>query len=222
MEELLQIIQRVAERSTQRIHTSELGIVTAVFSHADEGDNDNYQCSVQLRNYHLPDGSPFELRKVPVATPYLGLACIPNVGDLVVLSFIGGDINAPIIMGRVYNDEDRPPANNPKEFLLQHSIAEGGSLLLDSEGKIILTSKNGENTITLEDEQIAISNEKFSLVIDLAGEKISLSSNKDLSLIAETGKLTIQANAIELKSDSTLDLQASGAIKIKGSTIDLN
>ncbi|MCA0350521.1 MAG: phage baseplate assembly protein V [Chloroflexi bacterium] len=222
MEELLQIIQRVAERSTQRIHTSELGVVTAVFSHADEGDNDNYQCSVQLRNYQLPDGGPFELRKVPVATPYLGLACIPNVGDLVVLSFIGGDINAPIIMGRVYNDEDRPPANNPKEFLLQHSIAEGGSLLLDSEGKIILTSKNGENTITLEDEKIAISNEKFSLVIDLAGEKISLSSNKDLSLIAETGKLTVQANAIELKSDSTLDLQASGAIKIKGSTIDLN
>lgn len=31
MEELLQIIQRVAERSTQRIHTSELGVVTAVF-----------------------------------------------------------------------------------------------------------------------------------------------------------------------------------------------
>jgi uncharacterized protein involved in type VI secretion and phage assembly len=46
------------------------------------------------------------------------LANIPNVGDLVVVAFVGGHINAPIILGRLYNDEDLPPKNDVGQLIL--------------------------------------------------------------------------------------------------------
>lgn len=230
MEGIIGVMKRVAELESRRIHTTEMGIVTAVFPHSDDADKDNYQCSVKLKNKKLPDGNDFELRKVPVATPYMGLACIPNVGDLVIVNFIGGDINAPVIIGRLYNDEDRPPVNMEKEFLVRHSIKEGGSIKLDEEGKIILTSKNEKNTITLEDEKISVVNEKFSLVIDISGEKISITSDKDLELAAKNGKCSIDAdeiiikslNAMTIESGDKLQLKSTAAMTLKGSTIDLN
>lgn len=230
MEGFVAVMKRVAENEVRRIHTTELGIVTAVFPHADEGDTDNYQCSVKLKNKKLPDGKDFELRQVPVATQHMGLANIPNVNDLVLVSFIGGDINAPVIIGRLYNDEDRSPVNREKEFLLQQSATEGGSIMLDEQGKIIITSKNKKNIFTLEDEKISVESEKFSLVIDISGEKISISSDKDLELSAKNGKFLIDANELEVKTakdmkieaGSGLNLKASGAMKLEGGTIDLN
>ena len=214
MESIVGVMKKVAQQEAQRIHTTELGVVTAVFPHADDGDKDNYQCSVRLKNRKQPDGADFELRQVPVATPYIGLAAIPNVGDLVLISFIGGDINAPVIIGRLYNDEDRPPANKSKEFLLQHTIKEGGSIKLDEDGRIIVTSKNQKNVLTVEDDKMSVVNEKFSLVIDVSGEKISIASDKDLELTAPKGKFTVSANEVEIT--------ASAAMKLKGATIDLN
>jgi uncharacterized protein involved in type VI secretion and phage assembly len=219
MESIVGVMKKVAEQEAQRIHTTELGVVTAVFPHADKGDKDNYQCSVKLKNKKQPDGSDFELRKVPVATPYLGLAAIPNVGDLVLVSFIGGDINAPVIMGRLYNDEDRPPANKAKEFLLQHDIQEGGSIKLDEEGKIIITSKDTKNVFTLENEKISVVNEKFSLVIDISGEKISILSDKDLEMSAKNGKFSVSANEVEIKSQKDIKVESGAALNLK-STAD--
>lgn len=214
MEELLALIRQIAEREARRVHTTELGIVTAVFPHAEAGDNDNYQCSVTLQNRKQADGRDLALPKVPVATPYLGLASIPNVGDLVLLSFIGGDINAPVITGRLYNDEDRPPPNQQHEFLLQHSIAGGGSIKLDADGRIIITSKSGKNTVTVDDEQIALAGEKFSLLIDIKGEAITLTSDKNLTIEAKSG-------ALALKGDE-VTIEAKGNMKLKGAKIELN
>ncbi len=156
MNGIVGVMKKVAEHEARRVYTTELGVVTAVFPHASESDNDNYQCSVKLKNKKQSDGQDFELRKVPIAVPYMGWACIPNVGDLVLVHFIGGDLNAPVITGRLYNDEVRPPENQKDEFFLQHKATEGGSVKLDKYGKIIVTSKDEKNTFTLEDEKIAL------------------------------------------------------------------
>ena len=113
---------------------------------------------------------------VPVAVPYMGMTCIPNVNDLVLVQFVGGDINAPVITGRLYNDKDRPPVNKEKEFQIQHSLKEGGWIKIDAEGSIIITSKNEENIVTIDDEKLSITNEKMVVEVDFSGEKISIAS----------------------------------------------
>lgn len=215
------VMKRVAEHEARRILTTELGVVTAIFPHADEGDTDNYQCSVKLRGRVLPDGQEMELRRVPVAVPYLGLAAIPSVGDLVLVSFVGGDANAPVITGRLYDDETRPPPNKADEFLLRQKPKEGPAFLMDAEGKIVLTSKDEKKTVTLSDEKISLESEKFSLVIDFSGEKIVITSGGDLELAAK-GKCVIDAAELQIKSSGAATIEAGGAMTVKGATIDMN
>lgn len=117
---IIGIMRDVAHREIQRVHTNELGVVSAVFSHASGSDRDNYECSVTVTDRVRPDGSPLELERVPVATPHIGLVTSPRVGELVILAFVGGDINAPIIIGRLYDDQKRPPVNQPGELVLEN------------------------------------------------------------------------------------------------------
>src|SRR5262245_34276249 len=131
MNSIVSIMKKVAAHEAQKIHTHELGIVTSVFPHKSDSDKENYQCSVKLKNKKQSDGSDFELRRVPVATQHIGLANIPNVGDLVIIGFVGGDINAPVILGRLYNDEDLPPQNDV------------GGLVLENLESLTLTLKSG-------------------------------------------------------------------------------
>lgn len=221
METIVGVMKKVAEQEVRRIYTTELGVVSAVFPHAEESDKDNYQCSVILKNRKQPDGSDFELRKVPIATAHLGLANIPNVGDLVLVTFIGGNLNAPVIIGRLYNDEDQPPVNNEKEFLLQHSSTEGGSLKFDAEGVITVTSKDKKSVLTVTDQQITVTNEKCNVILDggdltVKNEQCAIAlQGGNISIDNGTCKITIEAGGITIDAaSSSLTLKSMGSITI--------
>ncbi len=145
MESVIAIMKEIAAREAAKMYTTELGVVTAVFPHADEGDKDNYACSVKLKNR-----GDLELRKVPVATPHIGLANIPNVGDLVLIAFIAGDLNAPVIIGRLYNDEDRPPKNDKEQIVLTQmesitiTTKKGTKIEIDKDGNINIDAGDGD------------------------------------------------------------------------------
>ena len=230
MDNLIDMAQKIAGKEIEKIYTTELGIVTESFPHSAEDDNNNYQCSVKLKNLKLDDGQDFILKKVPVMTSYMGHTAIPNVDDLVIISFIGGNINAPVITGRLYNDIDRPPLHNESEFEIKHTLKEGGAIKIDKDGKITLTSKNEENILLVEDEKISVSNEKMEMTVDFANEKIVINSNKDIEIKAENGKVSIKSKELDIAAESSLkiesgggaDVKASGAMTLKGSTIDLN
>lgn len=229
MNNIVGIIQKVSEREASAPLTTELGVVTEVFPHAEESDKDNYSCTIVLKNRRTTEGEPLELAQVPVAVPYIGLTCIPNVEDLVVVSFIGGDINAPVITGRLYNDQDRPPVNKEKELQIRHSLEDGGAIKIDEEGAITITSKSEENIVTVDDDKVLISNEKMTIEVDFASEKISITSAKDIEVKAD-GALSIEAKEITLKAQTGvkieagagMDIEASAAMTLKGATIDLN
>jgi hypothetical protein len=109
MSDMVEIIRKIIQHELSKIRIGELGVVTSIFPHSGESDKDNYECNVKLKN------SGLELRKVPIATNHIGTAAVPNVEDLVLVSFVAGDVNQPIVVGRLYNDKDRPPVNNEKE-----------------------------------------------------------------------------------------------------------
>lgn len=221
MDSIVSIMKKVAEKEVQKIYTTELGIVTSVFPHASESDKDNYECSIQLKNKKQPDGSDFELRKVPLLTQHLGLVNIPKVGDLVLVTFVGGNLNAPVIIGRLYNDEDRPPINQEQEFLLQHNLEEGGSLKIDAEGVITLTSKNEQNVITVKDEEIATATDKASVTvkggdITLKNEQCQVVlSGSNITIDNGSCKITIAGGGITLDAGSSnVTVKSTGSIKI--------
>ncbi|NEP78490.1 MAG: hypothetical protein F6K39_10050 [Okeania sp. SIO3B3] len=241
MDSIVGVMQKVAQQEARKIYTTELGIVTAVFPHTSESDKQNYQCSIKLKNQKLPNGKDFELRQVPVMTPHIGLANIPNVGDLVLVTFVGGNINAPVIIGRLYNDKDLPPVNKEKEFLLQHNQKEGGKLKIDEKGVVTITSKNEKNEITVNDEKIMAANEKCSITLEggdatVKNEKCSVTlaggdatvKNEKCQVSLSGGSVTIDNGTCKIKVESggiTIDAASSnvtvksmGSIKIGDAT----
>ena len=168
MNSIVGIMKEVAAREMSHIYTTELGVVTAIFPHASDSDKDNYQCSVSLKNRTQPDGQPFELRKVPVAVSHIGAANIPNVDDLVLVQFIGGDLNAPVITGRLYNEEARPPKNDAGDVVLTNlktlsitldsgtkiEIDADGNVTIDAQGDVIINQ--GDKGAARKDDQVEV------------------------------------------------------------------
>ena len=110
MTSIVETIQEIVRSEMRTIRIAELGVVEAVGPHSDDGDFDNYGCDVRLKNTDLL------LKRVPVATGHLGSVAIPNVGDLVLLGFDKGDVNQPILLGRLYTDDDRPPLSTTNRW----------------------------------------------------------------------------------------------------------
>ena len=111
MTDVVTLMRALIREELRALRLGDLGVVTSVFPHAD-GDAHNYECNVRLREGEL------ELRKVPIATPHIGLVSTPRVGDLVLLSYVGGDPNRPIVAGRLYSEQAPPPvhaANNRQD-----------------------------------------------------------------------------------------------------------
>lgn len=201
---IIETIRKIIQHEIRKIRIGELGVVTSVFPHSDDGDKDNYECNVELKDTQL------ELRKVPVATTQIGTAAIPAVGDMVYVSFVRGDVNQPVIIGRLYNNEDRPPVNKAGELLIESPYQETTSFKMDEDGNINFTA--GETTLVLtRDGDVAI-NSKKKLTIAVEAE----------TEIQSTGDISIESDGevkIKVAKDATIECVNS---KIKASgNIDL-
>ncbi|MFH1097270.1 MAG: phage baseplate assembly protein V [Candidatus Desantisbacteria bacterium] len=201
-------IQKIVQHELQKIRIGELGAVTSIFPHSDDGDKDNYECNVKLKN------SGLELRKVPVATPHIGSAVIPTIGDLVFVSFVRGDVNQPIITGRLYNDEDRPPANKTNEFLIQAPYKGTTNFKMDAEGNINVVA--GETTLTLKKDGDVLINSKAKLDIKIEGESkiqskgnVSVESDGEIK-IKVANDATIECTNCKIKASGNIDLGEGG------------
>jgi len=140
MNDVIDILRAIIRDELRMLKIADIGVVTSVFPHA-EGDTHNHECNVQLRHSEL------ELRKVPIATPHIGLVSAPRVGDLVLLSYVGGDANRAIVTGRLYSNEANPPEHGEEELVLEAPFGGKTSLKIDEEQSVVVTT--GKNVVTI-------------------------------------------------------------------------
>lgn len=160
MTDVIDVLRAIVRDELRMLKIADVGVVTGVFPHA-EGDTHNHECNVRLREGEL------ELRKVPIATPHIGMVSAPRVGDLVMLSYVGGDINRPIVTGRLYSNEANPPAHGKEELVLQVPFEGETSLKFDEQQSVIVTT--GKNVVTIfKDGNVEVSAEG-DLVLTVKG-----------------------------------------------------
>jgi uncharacterized protein involved in type VI secretion and phage assembly len=204
---LFETIRRIVQEELGRIRTAELAIVEEQHPHESGSDMDNYACTVRLRD------SGIVLRQAPVATQRIGSVSVPAVGEMVLVQFIGGDINAPIIVGRLYNDEDRPPVNADGQAILHTPLGAGDSdavhIELHSVEKRELVIKLGSGlAITARDDDPV-------LELSVDGGKATLTVGRD-------GAVTLESSgAVEIKG-SEVTVEAQGTLTLKGATVNIN
>ncbi|OBU02603.1 type VI secretion system tip protein TssI/VgrG, partial [Morganella psychrotolerans] len=86
----------------EEIYTNEQGAVKVYF-HWDRRGNPDHSGSCWLRVAQGWNGDGF------------GFMSIPRIGQEVIVSYLNGDIDRPIITGCTYNGRNRPPLNLPEE-----------------------------------------------------------------------------------------------------------
>jgi uncharacterized protein involved in type VI secretion and phage assembly len=224
--QLVHTIRQIARHETQQRWAPALGVVTSVFGSNGAAD---YACTVELRELGIV------LPRVPIATNLIGAAALPRAQDLVVVVFAGGDLHAPIVVGRLYNEAVAPPENHPGELVL---VLPGDETATDKRLEVrINTPGDGsraatltldgqvKTTLTIDDEgvRVEVGDTKLSLkqtngsngAVEIsAGEaKMTLKQGGDITL-ETSGKLTIKGASVEISGDTT--------VKIGGQTVNIN
>lgn len=133
MSDLVTIIRAIVRQELKSLQLGDLGVVTSVFPHAD-GDAHNHECNVRLREGEL------ELRQVPIATPHIGMVSAPRVGDMVLVTYVGGDPNRPIVVGRLYSDQANPPVHGADEWRVEAPYQGKTSIAITQEKAVVVTS----------------------------------------------------------------------------------
>ena len=240
MSNIVDTIQAIVRDEIRGMRATELGIVTTVYPHSSDSDTDNYACDVELKNTKLL------LKRVPIATDRIGTVAIPNINDLVLVAFVRGDVNQPIVIGRLYNDEDRPPLNNNDEVIfrlplddtddktlkaairnLQQQASEPREVIIEMDPKITVRITDGTIRATAGNSEMTIdqSNASGGTVTVLTGStKMTMNQDGDIEVEA-AGSIALKANQdlsieamnISLSSQLQTDIEAGTQLNAKGS-----
>ncbi len=169
---------------------------------------------VRVKFPHLDD-QPSDWARVatPMGGKGRGLFFRPEVDDEVLVAHELGDPRRSYIVGALWSKADPPPADDGKK------VDNNWRFFRSRSGHVM----KFDDTSGSERIEVVGKGGDHKVVIDVSGRKIEITcSSGDISISAPTGKLSIDANQVEIKAKSTLDLQATGAMTVKGSTVSIN
>jgi uncharacterized protein involved in type VI secretion and phage assembly len=223
MQQAVHIIRQIARHEVMQRHGAYLGVVKSV-----QGGPDDHSCTVELRE------SRIVLPNVPIAVGFTGFATLPAEGDLVAVLFLGGDLHAPIVVGRLYTRDLKSPAHGPGELVVQLPVdadsdqrielriktpGDGSralSLVLDGDVRVSIDVTDTGITMAAGDATVTLSQTSGSdgqVAIAVGEAKMTLSKSGDVSLEA-SGKLTLKGQTVEISGDAS--------VKVAGQTVELN
>ena len=209
-----QDLRRIIREELRGLRMPELAVVQESHPHAQADDSDNYACTVRLRD------SDTVLGRVPVMTPRKGMTSIPDAGDLVIVQYLGGDANAPVILGTFYNDEDRPPENSPGEARLRLPADAGDG---DGVDLRVSTEDTATTRITLGSSlEMVLQDDDPVVSIDVGGGQAALTIDSDGTLTLKSNKaIVLDGQEVTIKGTS-VTAEAQGELTLKGAVINLN
>ena len=165
----------------------------------------------------------------------VGFAALPAVGDLVVIVFIGGDLHAPVVVGRLYHRDLLPPEHEPAEVI--GWLPQAGTETTETIRLEVKTPDGGprtvkvsieadvEVTVTIDEQRIELHAGEAVLTLEQPGSSDGKATLKvgDSSVVVEQGgdvKITA-SGALELKANE-VKISGDSSVKVTGQMIDLN
>lgn len=222
MHQVVHTIREIARHEFDQRWNACLGVVKSVQASA-------YSCTVELRESHIV------LPEVPIATGLMGAVGLPAENDLVVVLFVGGDLHAPIVVGRLYNEKIAPPQNASGEFVASLPAGETATdKLLELRVK---TPGDGSRTLTLtldgsvkveitvDNDGISLKSQDTALTLKQTSSsdgKAELIVGKSKVSIEQAGNVTIEAEKVLTLKASTIEISGDTSVKIAGQKVDIN
>jgi phage baseplate assembly protein gpV len=185
----------------------ELGVVTRVYTNEGGSGDQNLAVNLRLR------GSALELQEVPVAVGRLGLSLAPREQDLAVVAFAGGELNAPVVIGFLYDESTRPPDAKAAEIV--YEIPDDAD---DDLRRLEIKLPSG-NLLTVQDKKVVIKMGGTSLTIEADGA-VTVDAAGDINL-KSGGAVNIEAKDAATLKGSSVSVEGQSDAKLKGGSVTI-
>ena len=145
------------------------------------------------------------------------------------LAFDKGDVNQPIVIGRLYNDDDRPPLNNPNEVIFRLPLEESDDNTImaairniegNAEPREIIVEMPPQITVRISDGAVRATAGATEMVLDQpnsSGGTVTVKTGRTKIIMNQDGDVTVEAaGSMTIKANGDLKLEAGQNIEIKG------
>ncbi|MEM6696898.1 MAG: type VI secretion system tip protein VgrG [Bacteroidota bacterium] len=164
-----------------------------------EGDQ-NFRVKVSISGFHQTNEGVWARLATFHAGNDRGALFLPELGDEVVIGYIGEDSREPIILGTLYSESNAPVVNNSDDnFIKGFYTRNGNQIQFDDQNDIITIQTAANQTITLEDQSGSIEladKNRNTITMDSSG--ITLKSGSDINIEASTGNVNVKGLSVEL------------------------
>jgi type VI secretion system secreted protein VgrG len=168
----------------------------------------------------------------PWASKQFGMIALPRVGDEVVVEFLEGNPDRPLVTGRVYNQDNMPPYVLPAQATvsgIKSQSSKGGSL--DNFNELRFDDKKGSEYVWFQSEKDyhqLVKNDAFATVrndlwTDVTknaahqiGENYTLTVGKQANLKVDADTYVKVGGDLTMAVVGALGLQVTDKIAIKG------
>jgi uncharacterized protein involved in type VI secretion and phage assembly len=197
-------------------------------------DADKGLARVKVKLPWLDNGDQDQAQWAQLSTPMagdkFGFYCLPDVGDVVAVMFIAGDINHPVVLGGIWSKVDKAPEENgsgKNDFRGYRSRA-GSRIVLDdsSNGKVMFADKTNKNVVCVGSFSKGGDGDNASAPPKPAGGGSSgvLTAAVDgkLNVTCKNGKLKVSAIQIKVTGKSGVEMKAGGDLSFEGAMTQIN
>ncbi|EKM28453.1 rhs element Vgr family protein [Vibrio harveyi] len=219
----------VAGSTAGDINQDEQGRVRIQFQWDTDASGDKTSCYVRVAQMLAGSG--------------YGAQFVPRAGQEVLVSFIDGDPDRPIITGSVYNSKNAPPyaeANTTKSGIKTQLSGQSNELYFDDKkdnellylhaAKDLTQEVENNQTETIKGElsqtvtkAVSVSTEdNYSLSVTKAlsekAKSISIEADDSIELKVGSSKITLSSSSIAIEA-TNIDVKASSALNLEGTNV---
>ena len=211
-------IARIARHEAGARASASVGTVVDLFTA--EAAPFDHAVTIELRD------SGLILPRVPIAVGALGFAAIPAPGDLVLVVFLDGDLNAPVVVGRLYHPELEPPKHARDQWVIDLPAGSDSptfQLMLDTAAPKLTINLPSDVAVELEDGVVRCAVGSLEITLESAGGgRATLAAGGSTITLKQDGDVTIKS-AAKLKLEANeIELAGAAKVTVNGAQVEIN
>ena len=205
IEEILDRFESSIHDAARKFYGVAVGTVTSQLDPMGLG-----RVQLKLPMIDSTDSSAWARVAVPMAGASRGTYLIPDVGDEVLVAFEHGDLNAPYVIGALWNLKAPPPLPSPLPQIRTIRTQAGNEITISTPaGQKIVLSPTGIQITT------------GSSAINLTPDGITVSGTPNLTLTA-TAAINVTAPNITVNGSAAATLQSGGVCNVTAPLVKVN
>lgn len=174
---------------------------------------------VQLPSIDSLDLSPWARVAVPMAGVAHGFYFIPNLNDEVLVAFEHGDVNAPYILGSLWNAMAPPPLPSPLPQMRMIRTLVGNTIMFTEVPPTITIQTPSLQTIVMSPAGIQI--QTGASIINMTPDGVTITGTPNLNLVASAA-VNITAPTVTINGATATNVQSAGVCNVTAPLVKIN